>query len=269
MTPKRRPSGRTVARESPARAFVVDIGAASGRRHGIPAWFGADVTDVLPRLHERDVSVTTYVVASVARAVARHPRMHGLRDLRGRVVVFDSVDVSVSVEVVIDGHPFPMNHVLRGADARGCDDLHHELHRVKHAPTTSGTVGMADRARWCLVLPPPVRSRLLGAMHRLPDLQARLVGTVGVTSVGMHAAGGGVGLPFLVHTLDVLVGGMERRAGFDENARVVPRDVLSVAVVADHDVVDGAPLARFLGELRRDLEEGVALDEGGAGPADQ
>lgn len=80
-------------------------------------------------------------------------------------------------------------------------------------------------------------------MHRLPDLQARMVGTVGVTSVGMHAHGGGLGLLFLVHT----------------HEQVVPRLMLAVAVVADHDVVDGAPMAPFLAEFRQCLESGRAL----------
>lgn len=100
---------------------------------------------------------------------------------------------------------------------------------------------------------------MLGTLHRVPDLQRRLVGTVGLTSVGMFGQGGGLGLPFLVHTLDVLVGGLEERPAFDQHGAVVPRQLLSIALVADHDVVDGAPLARFVADLRDDLESGQAL----------
>jgi pyruvate/2-oxoglutarate dehydrogenase complex dihydrolipoamide acyltransferase (E2) component len=254
------PASRRVSRDSAARRFIVDIGAAASRRHAIPAWFAADVTDVLPRLDgPNGGTVTTYVVASVARAVARQPRLHALLDLRRRVVTFASVDVTVSVEVDIDGQPFPMNHVLRGAQARSLPDLQRELHGVKAAPRDSDTVRLADTARWFLLLPHPVRSRLLGVVHRLPDWQRKLVGTVGVTSVGMYGRGGGLGLPFLVHTLDVLVGGLERRPGYDDTGAVVPRDFLSIAMVADHDIVDGAPLARFVTDLRHDLETGSAL----------
>lgn len=251
---------RQVSRDAAARRFIVDIGAAASRRHAIPAWFTADLTDVLPRLQgPGGGTVTTYVVATVARAVARQPRLHALLDLRGRVVTFASVDVTVSVEVDIDGQPFPMNHVLRGAHARSLPDLQRELHSVKAAPHDSGTMRLADTARWFLLLPQPVRSRLLGAIHRLPDWQRKLVGTVGVTSVGMYGRGGGLGLPFLVHTLDVLIGGLENRPGYDDTGAVVPRDYLSIALVADHDIVDGAPLARFVSDLRHALETGAVL----------
>jgi pyruvate/2-oxoglutarate dehydrogenase complex dihydrolipoamide acyltransferase (E2) component len=254
--------GREVSRDSAARAFVVDIGAAANRRHAIPAWFSADVTDVLGRLHGPDSpgTVTTYLVATLARAVARHPRMHALRDLRGRVVTFDSVDVTVSVEVLVAGKPFPMNHVLRSAQSRTVAQLTQELHAVRATPQTSQTTRLADKARWFLVLPRPIRARMLSTMHRMPDLQRRLVGTVGVTSVGMFGRGDGLGLPFLVHTLDVLVGGLEERPAFADDGAVVRRQFLAVALVADHDVVDGAPMARFVADLRADLESGAALD---------
>ena len=110
-----------------------------------------------------------------------------------------------------------------------------------------------------LALPAPLRSRLLGSVRRFPERQKALMGTVGLTSVGMYGGGGGLGLPFLVHTLDVLVGGLETRPGYDRDGVLGPRQYLSVAVQVDHDLVDGAPVARFLAELREDLERGPAL----------
>lgn len=228
----------------------------------MPAWFDVDVTDVLPRLRRpgHRVSLTVYVVAALARAVARHPRMQGYRDVRGRTVLFDDVDVDVSVEIDLDGESFPMNHVLRRAHARSPGDLDVELHSVAADPGRSETLRLAGVVRWYVLLPPAVRSRLLGSLRRWPDAQKRLAGTVGVSSVGMHGSGGGLGLPFLVHTLDLLVGGMAERPGYGPGGDVERRSFLSIAVVADHDVVDGAPLARFLGELRRDLESGDTLE---------
>ena len=67
------------------------------------------------------------------------------------------------------------------------------------------------------------------------------------------------GLPFLVHTLDVLVGGLETRPGSDPDGALGPRQHLPVSVQVDHDLVDGAPVARFLADFRRDLEQGRAL----------
>lgn len=256
----RRPP-RTYVRESRLRRVIVDIGAAAARRHPMPAWFEADVTDVLPRLRdgERRVSVTVYVVATLARAVARNPRLHGCRDLRGRTVLFDDVDVNVSVEVDVEGESFPMNHVLRRAHDRAAIDLDAELRAVATDPGRSETLRLAPAVGWYLALPAALRTRLLGSLRRLPETQKRFAGTLGVSSVGMHGGGGGIGLPFLVHTVDVLVGGLAERPAFGADGGVERRSFLSIAVVADHDIIDGAPFARFLAELRRDLQSGSAL----------
>lgn len=238
----------------------MDIGAASSRRHAVAALFSADITEVEPRLAGQG-SLTVYVAVTLAQAVARHPRVHAVRDLRSRVVMFDDVDINLSVEVSLEGQPFPMNHVLRGAQARSLADLDAEVQAVKADPRRSDTTRLAGPLRAYLALPRSVRSRLLGSVRRFPDRQKDLMGTVGLTSVGMFGRGGGWGLPFLVHSLDVLVGGLETRPGYDTDGTLSPRRYLAITVVADHDVVDGAPLARFLAELRTDLEEGRVLGD--------
>jgi pyruvate/2-oxoglutarate dehydrogenase complex dihydrolipoamide acyltransferase (E2) component len=238
---------------------VVDVGAASSRRHAIPAWFTADVTEVLEQLRARGrPTVTVYVVGTLARAVARHPRLHASRDLRGRVVIFDDVDVNISVEVEADGQPFPMNHVLRSVQSRSLEDLHDEVQAVKANPEGSPTAGLGTALRAYLALPAPLRSRLLGSVRRFPERQKALMGTVGLTSVGMYG-GGGLGLPFLVHTLDVLVGGLETRPGYGPDGALGPRRLLPISAQVDHDLVDGAPVARFLADFREDLEQGRLL----------
>lgn len=254
------PAPRRYERDSALRKVIVDVGAASSRRHAISAWFSADLSNALPRIRAGNGrSLTVYVAGTLAQAVARHPRLHATRDLRGRVVIFDDVDVNMSVEVEADGQPFPMNHVLRSVQSRTLADLQEEVHGVKAQPRDSPTAGLAAPLHAYLTLPPPLRSRLLGSIRRFPARQKALMGTVGLTSVGMYGDGDGLGLPFLVHTLDVLVGGLETRAALNNDGSVTSQPHLWISVQADHDIVDGAPLARFLAEFRNDLEQGPAL----------
>ena len=68
------------------------------------------------------------------------------------------------------------------------------------------------------------------------------MGTVGITSVGMFAHGAGWGIPLPAPTaLMLTVGGIgEKRVVTDGRTSV--REVLSLTVSVDHDVVDGASL---------------------------
>ena len=37
------------------------------------------------------------------------------------------------------------------------------------------------------------------------------------------------------------------------------REILNVSILIDHDVMDGAPMARFINELRINIENGLDL----------
>ncbi|MEV0804726.1 2-oxo acid dehydrogenase subunit E2, partial [Kribbella sp. NPDC050281] len=200
-----------------ARRLVIDAARAAQRRHAIHGLFDVDVTSArgaLRRHHEttgEDVSFTAFVVACVARAVAADPTVQAYRDLRGRDVIFDQVDIGLPVEVDVDGSPFAFTHVLRDAGHRTVEELHREIHDVKADPYLSPSVRKAPWARAYLILPGFVRVRLLGMLHRLPHRQRALAGTVGVTAVGMFGAGGGWGIAFQLHTLSIVIGGITRR----------------------------------------------------------
>lgn len=219
-----------------------------------------DVTEARRLLAELEppLSFTAFVVGSVARAAAAHPDVHAYRSWRGQIVTHRHVDVNTLVEIATPQGPFPLAHVVRDADVREVSDLTAELRRVQTEPTASGS------GRW-LARAAPLAARVPGAIPALYLLMARSVrmrqrvGTVAVTAVGMFAGGGGfaIAAPSLM-SLQVVVGGMTKRPRVVDDV-VEIRDVLDLTVTIDHDVVDGAPAARFGSELRRLIEDATVL----------
>jgi len=248
------------------RQLVIDAGRAARHRHAIHGLFEVDVTSTRSalRTHEaatgEELSFTAFVIACVARAVAADPSIQAYRDLRGREVVFDQVDIGLPVEVDLDGSPFAFTHVLRDAGARDARDLQREIRAVKADPDLSPSVRKASWVRAYLLLPGFVRVALLGAVHRMPQRQRALAGTVGVTAVGMFGAGGGWGIAFQLHTLSIVIGGITRRPVLCQG-RLVDREWLQLTVSVDHDIVDGAPTARFVSRLRTLLTAADGLSE--------
>lgn len=41
---------------------------------------------------------------------------------------------------------------------------------------------------------------------------------------------------------------------------IKPREILNMTILVDHDVIDGAPMVRFLGDLTDYLENGKEID---------
>lgn len=248
-------------RPFPSDRRLVTAAMRAGRRSApMYGLMDVDVTEAKRILASRQppLSLTAFVVASVARAAAAHPEVHAYRDWRGRVVTHRHADVGTMVEIRTSQGPFGLPHVLRDADIRDVADLTAELRRVKQEPSSSRSGAWLERAG-------PVATRIPGVIPAMYAVMARSVsvrqraGTIAVTSVGMFADGGGFGLtPLTLMSLDVVVGGMSARPRVvDGEVRI--RDVLDITLVIDHNVVDGAPAARFAAEFRRLLESASAL----------
>ncbi len=85
-----------------------------------------------------------------------------------------------------------------------------------------------------------------------------MAGTVGVTAVGMFGLRGGWGLVPMVQSLGLIVGGIARKPAVVDD-HVEPREMLSLTLAFDHDVVDGAPAARFVKRLVELIECGYGF----------
>jgi len=86
----------------------------------------------------------------------------------------------------------------------------------------------------------------------------------------MFGNGNGFGITYMpLHTLGLTVGGIQTRPGYAKDkdgimdtSVVVPCECLSLTISFDHDIVDGAPAARFAKDLVEFIEDGsLMVDE--------
>lgn len=229
------------------RKVIVDAGYAAWRRHVIYGLVEVDVTEARERIlaareqEGGDLSFTAFIVASLAQAIAAEPKVQALRDWRGRLVVFEDVDVVTLIEAQAGRVAIP--HVIRAANRRTVAEISAEIRAVQARPQQSkqsgGLVKLAGR------LPRWVRLMFYGLLKLNPHQFKRIQGTALVTSVGVFGKHSGWGVPFLpFHTLGLTVGGIGQKPGVHEG-RIEIREYLSLTLAFDHDIVDGAPAARF------------------------
>jgi pyruvate/2-oxoglutarate dehydrogenase complex dihydrolipoamide acyltransferase (E2) component len=225
--------------------------------HGL---LDVDVTEArrLLSMSEPPLSLTAFIVASVARAVAAHPQVHAYRDWRGRLVEHRHVDVQTLIEVPTGQGSFGLVHVVRDADIRSVADLSAELRSVKSTPSATVSGRLLDRLAPVLGRLPGLYRLMYAVMRRSRGVRLA-TGTVQVTAVGMFAGGGGYAIapPTLASVL-VVVGGVTRRPRVVGDEFAI-REVLDLTVTIDHNVVDGAPATRFGAELRQLIETAAAL----------
>jgi pyruvate/2-oxoglutarate dehydrogenase complex dihydrolipoamide acyltransferase (E2) component len=246
------------------------------KRHHIPVLLEIDVTAARDSIHEQkkaghNVSFTGWMVKCISQAVSEHRSIHALWNRKRRLVIFEDVDVTVIVERTV-GQPgehetLPMPYIVRKANEKSVVTITSEIRAAQQSPVETGDVQIgSSRAVWmtkiATMLPRFVRNWLFWQrLFHNPFLFKRLMGTVSVTALGMKGQGGmSWGIPIGIHPLIVAVGAIAKQPGIVGD-QILIREYVGLTVLFDHDVTDGAPVARFIKRLQELMIRGYGLEE--------
>jgi hypothetical protein len=159
------------------------------------------------------------------------------------------------IEVEVEGRKLPVPHILRAVNKRTYRDINREIQTVQAEGGRSET---GTSLRKFASLPRFVRAPFYWLSTKSPQREKQFAGTVLMTAVGMFGEGGGWGIPLVSHTLSVTLGGIAEKPGVVDG-RIEIREVLSLTVTFDHDIIDGAPAARFAERFKDLIESGYGL----------
>ncbi len=203
----------------------------------------------------KHLSLTGFVVASLAQAIQQHPELNSFR--KGKhLILLDDVTISTLVERELDGERIPEPLGIQAAQKKTLLQIHEEIRSAQNAPDKQlgGLSGMS----WIRFLP----GFLFRFLIRLASRHIGMVqtyGTVAVTSVGMFGNRAMWFVPVNGATVAVTVGSFVDRPVLHEG-HIENREHLCLTVSFDHDIVDGAPAARFMKTFAGILERGDVVD---------
>ena len=248
----------------PSRQVVSDMLDAASRKHMVYGLIEVDVTKPRQRIREireqmgEALSFTGFIIYCCARAVDMNKDVHAYRDWRNRLIVFDDVDIATEVERSVEGRNQVIITVIRAANRKSIGEIHQE---IRHAQTKRlEEVEVVRANQWIGVIPVFIRRLVFRVLDRVPHLMNKIAGTVLVTSVGMFGSGPGWGIPMVSHTLSITVGGIVHRPCIT-NTQLENRELLCLTISFDHDIIDGAPAARFIQRFKELVESGSGLFE--------
>ncbi|GHG43373.1 hypothetical protein GCM10012320_07530 [Sinomonas cellulolyticus] len=249
--------GYRVERLTRARRALAAGQEVARKRHLMYGLVEADLTvprSALRENYERTgerLSFTAYVVTCVARALAEFPRFNALR--HGRTVVFlDEVIVEVLVERSVGGQSAVSYLPIRAADTKSLREIHEEIRAAQQGPPD-----VIPGQRWLDAVPLFAVPRLMRWMGQSVPWALRL-GVAGVNNVGMGTGAAGWALSPGAGTLAVTIGGISTEPRL-EDGLVVEREICRLTLTVDHDVIDGAPAARFTARLLELLASGESV----------
>lgn len=230
-----------------------------------------DVTTALRRIADlqrsgRRVTLLAFVISSIGRALAEHPELNSIRQGRS-VYRFADVDVNLSVELDTPGGPFPHQVTLRRVQDKDPEAVYAQIEQARQRFASGRGAGAEDQrleraVGWLAHAPRFVRVGALRAAVRSAPRVKRWSGTTFVTSLTKFADSGGFVIPFAGGPMAVsfALGGIAQRAVCRDGVHD-SRDLLAVTVIVNHDLVDGAPAARFVRRLQELVESADGLPD--------
>jgi pyruvate/2-oxoglutarate dehydrogenase complex dihydrolipoamide acyltransferase (E2) component len=243
------------------------------QRHHVPILLEIDVTAARAAIHHQKmqtgqgISFTGWIVKCLAQAISEYKYVHALRQGQGQLIIFDDVDVTIIIERTVAGEKLPMPYIVRQANQKTVAQIHSEIRAAQQSTVAPGEVQVgSSSAAWMMklfvMLPQFLRNLFFWQpLFRDPFRFKRTMGTVSVTSISMFGGGGmSWGIPIGIHPLIIAVGGIAKRPGVIQE-QIVIREYVGLTVMFDHDVTDGAPVARFIGYLRELMEGGYGITE--------
>ncbi len=243
------------------RLLMADGGRMGLQKHTVHGLVEFDITRAREAIRAHKVntgqalSFSAFLLACLGKAIEMDKQMHAYRNWRNQLIIFDEVDVNMLFEVDVDGRKTIRPHIFRGVNKRSIREIHEEIRAFQSGHQSSQESKFID---WFVQLPGFVRRLFLWVLFKNPPLVKEYYGTVLVSSVGMFGTGTGWGIPVPNHSLQLTLGGVGEKPGVVDH-RIEVRKYMSVTISFDHDVIDGAPAARFMQRLKKLIESGDGL----------
>ena len=209
------------------------------------------------------LSFTGWMAKCIAQAVSKNPQVHALRHGHASMILFEDVDILITVQKTVNGEEIPLPLVVRKANEKSVEQINSEIRSAQSQPVAKGAIMLGPNpwfARSYLWIPKFLRSVLGCLMTHDPFYIKKNIGTVGISAVGMMGNMKGWVIPISPQPLYFSLGGIVKKPGvIDEKIEI--RDYLYLSFVFDHDVVDGAPIAHFIDYLTVLVETGFGFSK--------
>lgn len=238
---------------------------AVGVGHNMYALIELDVTDLRQDLRRRrrvgeKVSFFGYLLSAIALTLDENRELNHIR--RGkRTYHFEEVDIDIPIELELEEVSVPRKYIVRNAARKSAEEISREIEQAKENWRLTGLAGEDDRwarfwigfASWS---PKWVFTCIARHFSKNPFFVKKGFGTTYVSSVGGFSDINGYMVPFFAgrnRPLAFAIGNVNRKPAVI-GSEIMVREILNMTVAINHDLVDGAPAARFINRLKHRIE---------------
>lgn len=249
------------------RIATVDVCEIGLRKHHIAAMLEFDVTRSREKIKKFKkevgrISFTAWLIKVISHTVRENGDVAAYRKGKRKLLIFDDVNVSMLVEKEVHGQKVPVPIIIKKADERSIESIAEQLNEARNEVMTDKDIVLQSKSsqieRFYYLLPGFLRRYIWRYLLGHPQLVFKKMGNVAITSIGMTGKINGFFIPISVHPICIGIGSVMKKPVVIDD-RIEIREMLNMTILMDHDVIDGAPMARFIRNLSYCLEKGFFL----------
>ncbi|KPJ96421.1 MAG: dehydrogenase [Gammaproteobacteria bacterium SG8_11] len=237
-------------------------------KHHISALLEFDVTESRKKLHilRKDginISFNAWLIKVISGVLQKHPDAAAFLYNKKKLIIFNDINISFLVEKEIDNKMVPIPVVLRKTNEKSASEITTEIEKAKNQELSVKDIVINKQSaffeRLYYFMPGFIRKLVWRILLRNPKLAFSIMGNVVITSVGMMGRINGWFIHKSVHPLSFGIGSILKKPVVVGN-EIKIRKILNMTILVDHDVIDGAPMVRFLNNLTKNIESGEFIN---------
>lgn len=179
-----------------------------------------------------------------------------------KLIIFDDVNISILIEKKLEGKKVPIPFVIEKTNEKSTLEISSEIARAKNELLSKNDIVLQKKTARSeniyYYLPGFLRRAVWRIMLGNPRYAFQKMGNVVITSVGMMGRINGWFIHKSIHPLSFGIGTILKKPVVVDN-QIKVRDILNMTILSDHDVIDGAPMVRFLNHLTTYIERGEGI----------
>lgn len=249
------------------RLASFDVYAIGKKKHHVSALIECDVTDSRIKIRQlkrkgHHISFTGWLIKTISNTIIQHNETAAYLYNKRKIIIFNDVNISTLVEKKIDKQKVPIALLIEKANQKSISEITREIQDAQNKIITSDDIVLHNKPGFIeklyFVFPGFIRRSIWKLMLKFPKLAYKKMGNVVVTSVGSVGQINGWFVHNSVHPLSFGIGSVIKKPVVIQN-EIQIREILNMTILIDHDVVDGAPMSRFVGDLIKSIEKGFEL----------
>jgi pyruvate/2-oxoglutarate dehydrogenase complex dihydrolipoamide acyltransferase (E2) component len=250
-----------------SRIATIDAGEIGQKKHHIAAIIEIDVTESRRKIKKyrkeiNRISFNAWLIKAISLTVKDHEKVAAFLKGKRKIIIFNDINVSILVEKEINGELVPMPLIIEKANERSIESITLQIKNAKAETLTDQDIVLQSQSskmeRFYFILPGFIRRQIWRYILKHPLFAYEKMGNVAITSIGMMGNANGWFIPTSIHPLCFGISKISKKPVVIKD-KVEIREILNMTILLDHDVIDGAPMARFISDLSANISKGIGL----------